>query len=200
MNDSTAVLLSGGMDSSALCVWKPPRAAITIDYGQVCAKAELVAARQICVELGITLHEVSLNGHELGSGDLAGRAASTLAPASDWWPFRNQLLVTAAAMRAVSVGIDHLMLGTVKSDANHTDGTTRFIETMDQLLGLQEGGLRLSAPAIDLTSVKLIQRSRIDIGILCWTHSCHTSNFACGACRGCSKHREVMAGLGYEPF
>ena len=185
MNDSTAVLLSGGMDSSALCAWKSPRAAIAVDYGQVCAEAELVAARQICAELGITLYEVSLNCHELGSGDLAGRAASTLAPATDWWPFRNQLLVTAAAMRAVSLGVNHLMFGTVKSDANHADGTALFIETMDELLQLQEGGLRLSAPAIDLTSVELIQRSRIKAGILCWAHSCHTSNVACGACRGC---------------
>src|SRR5207244_13372666 len=100
----------------------------------------------------------------------------------------------------VSVGIDQLMLGTVKSDANHADGTALFIETMNQLLGLQEGGLRLSAPAIDLTSVELIQRSRIKAGILWWAHSCPPSNVACGACRGCTKHREVIAGLGYEPF
>jgi len=200
MNEQAAVLLSGGLDSTALCAWKRPRVAITINYGQVCAAAEIVAARQICAELDISLHELSLNCRELGSGDLAGHPASAFAPASDWWPYRNQLLVTTAAMRAIAIDVDHLMIGTVASDSNHTDGTVQFIDAMDRVLAMQEGALRLSAPAITLTSVELIQRSSINISTLCWAHSCHTNNLACGRCRGCNKHRQVMAGLGYEPF
>jgi 7-cyano-7-deazaguanine synthase len=200
MNDNVAILLSGGMDSSALCAWIRPQAAIFIDYGQVCAEAEAEAAEQIARELSVKFHTLALDCEKLGSGDLAGTPPAAMAPASDWWPFRNQLLVTAAAMRSVMLGLDHLMLGTVETDSNHADGSIAFIQALSALLQLQEGNLRLSAPAIEMNTVELIQRSGIDLGILCWTHSCHRSNLACGDCRGCNKHREVMAGLGYEPY
>jgi len=103
-------------------------------------------------------------------------------------------------MRAVALGVTDLMLGTVESDTYHADGTAAFINAMDRLLALQEGHLRLSAPALELTSVELVRRSEIDFPVLCWAHSCHKASVACGACRGCNKHREVMAGLGYDPF
>ena len=103
-------------------------------------------------------------------------------------------------MRAVTLGVKHLMLGTVSSDASHADGTPHFVHALSSVLELQEAGLRLSAPAIGLTSIELVRRSNLDLPILCWAHSCHRANFACGTCRGCNKHREVMSGLGYDPF
>lgn len=42
----TAILLSGGMDSIALAYWKRPEIAITIDYGQKPAAAEVVASKR----------------------------------------------------------------------------------------------------------------------------------------------------------
>ena len=38
---------------------------------------------------------------DLGSGDLVGKAANVAAPASEWWPYRNQMLVTLAAMECI---------------------------------------------------------------------------------------------------
>lgn len=198
MTEPSAILLSGGMDSTALCALLKPQLAIFISYGQKCADAELQASSQICHELDIPFDPVFIECSSLGSGDLSGQPAISVAPASDWWPFRNQLLITAAATRAVSLNIQSLLIGTVRSDASHADGTPQFIEAMSKLLLLQEGRLDLCAPAIQLSTAELVKKSNIDISILHWTHSCHRGNFACGLCRGCNKHREVMIELGYE--
>jgi 7-cyano-7-deazaguanine synthase len=195
-----AVLLSGGMDSISLAAWLRPGAAITIDYGQACAAAEICAAQHISGLMGIQHHTIHADCSSFGSGDLCGAASLPCAPASDWWPFRNQLLITLAAMYAVRLGVHRLLLGTVRSDSFHIDGTPQFIEALDQVVRMQEGAISVVAPAISMTTVELIRKSGVDLSLLCWAHSCHTNNFACGFCRGCFKHREVMGALGHEPY
>lgn len=195
-----AVLLSGGMDSISLAAWLKPNAAITIDYGQVCAAAEICAAKHVSMVLGIEHHTIRADCSSLGSGDLSGSSPLPCAPETDWWPFRNQLLITLAAMHAVRLGIKRLLLGTVRSDAFHVDGTEKFIEAVDRVVQMQEGGISIVAPAIAMTSTELIQKSGIEFSLLSWAHFCHVSDFACGLCRGCNKHREVMGALGHEPY
>jgi 7-cyano-7-deazaguanine synthase len=195
----TAVLLSGGMDSLALTWWKRPEVAITINYGQLAADAELNASSAICKELGIR-HEVFRLSElcVLGSGDLAGTAQDPLAPASDWWPYRNQLLITIAAMRSIRLGINQLLIGTVQSDGSHLDGTPTFVEAMSHVLMMQEGALSVSAPAIHMSTAELILTSEIPANQLAWAHSCHKSNIPCGNCRGCNKYFSVYGELGYD--
>lgn len=41
-----ALLLSGGMDSISVAFWKRPEIAISIDYGQRAAEAEITAANR----------------------------------------------------------------------------------------------------------------------------------------------------------
>src|SRR5688500_9014701 len=97
----TALLLSGGMDSIALAWWKRPDLAFTVDYGQLAAAEEIDASAAICRELGTPHVVLRLDARELGSGDMAGSSPDPNAPASDWWPYRNQFLVTLVAMKAV---------------------------------------------------------------------------------------------------
>ena len=52
----TGLLLSGGMDSLCIAWWKRPDVAITIDYGQLPAAAEIAASTAICQQLGIEHH------------------------------------------------------------------------------------------------------------------------------------------------
>jgi 7-cyano-7-deazaguanine synthase len=182
-----AILLSGGI-------------AITIDYGQSCAEAEMRASRQICKELNMKHEEIRVDCGSLGSGDLAGLPASSVAPVPEWWPFRNQLLITLAAMRAIELDVATLIVGAVRTDASHVDGTSKFFKRIDDLMCMQEGNIRICTPAIKLSSSELVRASGIDLSILAWAHSCHRSNFACGNCRGCYKHRSVMVELGYEAY
>src|SRR5258705_8355664 len=105
-----AVLLSGGMDSISLAAWLRPTTAITIDYGQVCASAEICAAKHVSMLLGIDHHTIRADCSSLGSGDLCGTNSLPCAPATEWWPFRNQLLITLSAMYGVRLGVKRLIL------------------------------------------------------------------------------------------
>ncbi len=192
---STALLLSGGLDSICLAWWKRPESAITIDYGQLAASAEIAAAAQICAELDVTHHVVRVDCRALGSGDMAGRSPDVLAPASDWWPYRNQLLITLAAMTGVSKGISRLLLGTVRSDSGHQDGTADFVRAISTALAIQEGGIIVEAPAIAMTTVELARGAGVPLSLLSWAHSCHRSDVACGDCRGCNKYFDVLREL-----
>ncbi|MBD8204780.1 7-cyano-7-deazaguanine synthase [Pseudomonas viridiflava] len=194
----TALLLSGGMDSLSIAWWKRPAVAITLNYGQLAAEAEIAASRTICKQLGIDHHIITIDCRPLGSGDMAGNVADQLAPASDWWPYRNQLLITMAAMKAISLGVSRLWLGTVKSDVVHRDGSPEFIDVISELLSLQEGGLVVEAPAIELSTAELVRASGIPPGSLAWAHSCHKSNVPCGNCRGCNKYFHVFDEVGHD--
>lgn len=194
----TALLLSGGMDSLSIAYWKRPDIGITIDYGQLAAEAEIAASSLICGRLEIEHYVLRIDCRSLGSGDMAGTAPNNNAPASDWWPFRNQLLTTLAAMKAIALGADELMLGTVKSDSSHIDGSQEFVDAMHALLSMQEGRICLSAPAIEMSTVELIRIAKVPLSFLSWAHSCHKANVACANCRGCNKYFEVLSELDYE--
>jgi 7-cyano-7-deazaguanine synthase len=194
---SAALLLSGGMDSLSLAWWRRPALAITIDYGQLPAAAEIAAATAICEALDIEHSIVHVDCSSLGSGDMAGERSSPHAPASDWWPYRNQLLVTLAAMRGIEKGVRKLLLGTVASDGSHRDGTVEFVHSINELMKMQEGGLGVEAPAINFSTCELIRVAQVPMELLAWAHSCHRSNVPCGACRGCNKYFQTLRELGY---
>ncbi|WP_449632397.1 7-cyano-7-deazaguanine synthase [Rahnella aceris] len=196
MTAKTGIILSGGMDSSCLAWWLKPQIAITIDYGQKAAKAEFESSALICDALGIEHHFIKVDCRELGSGDMAGKMSNTYAPASDWWPYRNQLLITISAMKAISLGVNKLLIGSVKSDSIHKDGSINFVEKISGLLNLQEGELEVKAPGIELSTLELIEKSGMPIELLLLTHSCHKDIVPCNNCRGCNKHNEILDHLG----
>lgn len=193
----TALLLSGGMDSIAIAWWKRPDIAITLDYGQRAAKAEIKAASVTCSTLKIVHHVIKVDCSSLGSGDMAGVAADSKAPSSDWWPYRNQMLISLAAMKAIALGVTHLWIGTVKSDGTHLDGTLAFVEKISDLMAFQEGRMVVEAPAIELSTAELVRISAVTPGGLAWAHSCHKANVPCGNCSGCNKYFQVLDEVGY---
>lgn len=195
-----ALLLSGGMDSIAIAYWKRPAIAVTIDYGQRPAAGEVRASGAVAEALGIEHHLVSADLSALGSGDMAETGALDIAPLSEWWPFRNQMLVTLAAMRTIALGVERLLIGTLKTDGRHADGRPEFIQAMNAVQRLQEGEMMLEAPAIELTAAELIRTSGVPMDVLAWAHSCHVADYACGMCRGCRKHYETLQELGVDPY
>lgn len=186
------ILLSGGMDSISLAYWKKPEVAITIDYGQACAESEIRTGSIISKSLGMEHHIIRVDCRSLGSGDLVNTDAIDKSPSSEWWPYRNQLLITLACMKGISLGIKELMVGSVRSDSFHLDGTFGFFDRINKLMEYQEGNIKITSPCIELSTVELINVSNIPNTLLHWAHSCHKSNFACGNCRGCNKYRQVL--------
>lgn len=200
MGNRTAVLLSGGMDSIALAYWLRPEMAITIDYGQRAAAAEIRAAKKVCEELSIKHDVLMIDCRSLGTGDMAGSGQLDCAPSSEWWPFRNQLLITFAAARLIKFGMNRLLVGSVKTDGDYADGRPEFYRAINNIVYNQEGGIHIDAPALDMSSDELIRMSGIGLDLLSWAHSCTHGNYACGRCRSCLKHMAVMKRIGFLEY
>lgn len=188
------LLFSGGIDSSALAAWKRPDVALTIDYGQRPAKGEIAAATAIASELGVKHEVLKVDLPNLGIGLLAGRPPSKIGTAPEWWPYRNQMLITLAGMRFVSQGLKQIIFGAVAGDV-HADGKRSFVKSMNALMRGQEGRVRVWAPAIAITPQQLLKRSNFPLELIGLTFSCHVMEYACGKCRGCQKHAEVLSKL-----
>lgn len=188
----TGLLLSGGLDSISILYWKRPNFALTINYGQNCAEAEKKAAEYACKQLGIEHHILSIDCSILGSGDLSKKDPHQLAPHSDWWPFRNQLLITFAAMYLIKYKVSKIYIGSLQPDKQFKDGTSKFTELISNLISFQEGSINIEAPAINMTTNELIKKSNIPLSILLCAHSCHKGNIPCGKCRGCNKYISIV--------
>jgi 7-cyano-7-deazaguanine synthase len=187
------------MDSISIAWWKRPDVAISVDYGQRAAAAELEASGEVCRITGIRHEIIRVDCSSLGSGSMAGLAPLAAAPVPEWWPFRNQLVLTLAGIAAVRLGISSLMIGALMTDGEHADGRPDFVEAISNLMSLQEGGITVTAPAISMTAVDLVRLSGIPREVLAWAHSCHIGNLACGQCRGCVKHYKTWEALGWDP-
>jgi 7-cyano-7-deazaguanine synthase len=191
--DAVKVLLfSGGIDSSALAWWCSPDILLTINYGQRVWSGEKRAAQAIAAYTG-AIHEIVVTDlSPLGSGSLASKTPVMSAPSTEWWPYRNQLLITIAAMRFVTEGPVEILIGSVASDTTHSDGRAEFRSSINHLLSVQEGMVSVAAPASALSSIELVRSAGIPLEVLGFTFSCHVSDPPCAECRGCIKHRETL--------
>lgn len=187
------LLFSGGMESTALAWSISPDRLIFINYGQIPADGERKAANLISAKLKLPLDEVCVDASSLGAGDMVGLNPTKYSQASENWPFRNQLLITIAAMRYANYNIKELIIGTVITDAIHADGTTSFLSRVESLVQCEIPELRVTAPAIKIDTLTLIRKSGVPKNLLGWTFSCHRGVVACGNCRGCQKAIEVFS-------
>lgn len=195
--NKTAVLLSGGIDSICIAYWKKPDMAFTIDYGQVCAEAEIHSAAIICKKLGIEHHIIRIDCSSLGSGLLSGKPTVEDSPSEEWWPYRNQLLVTLACMKGISLGVKKLYVGSVRTDGvQHKDGTPEFYDMLSRLMSYQEGGITVEMPAHSMDTYELVEASGTPLDLLLYSHSCHVSNKPCMKCKGCEKNYAVRLKYG----
>jgi 7-cyano-7-deazaguanine synthase len=202
------LLLSGGHDSIALAAWRRPTACLTIDYGQRPVEGEMRASKAAADALELPWHTFRVDLTPVGSGllhdgptsaaDIAtGGVRADGAPSPEWWPYRNQLLVSLAAAWALPRGYDELLVGSVAPDGvRHMDGTAGFYDRLDEVVAYQEGQMRVTAPAVGMTTVDLIKVSGVDDAVLGYAHSCHIAAYPCGLCPGCRKHHDVITESG----
>lgn len=189
-----ALLFSGGVESTCLAAMTKPDLALTINYGQVCAAGEIRAAKHIASIIGMSHRVVEVSLGHLGAGDMTGIPSEEVeGRVPEHWPFRNQMLLTVAAMTLAGCGLRELIIGTVLTDRVHNDGTPEFLSAMEQLLQTQLSNFNLSAPAATIHTEDLVRRSGVSRDLLGWTFSCHRSEVACGACRGCKKSIDLFA-------
>lgn len=193
-----AILLSGGIDSICLAYHLKPHIAYTIDYGQTVAEREIYVSNFVCQKLGIQHKVIRVDCKNLGSGTLANSDNLSISPSEEWWPFRNQLLITLASMQGIKDDISEIYLASVKSDNFHKDGTKNFYKLSDELVSYQEGKIRILCPTLEYFSHELVSKFKVPLELLSIAHSCHISNFACGKCSGCIKQLKVRHEINME--
>lgn len=168
---------------------------MTIDYGQLPAAGEIAAAKKIAATLKLEHTILSASLAEFGRGEMVGERALEESQVPEHWPLRNQMLITLAAMKYADLGLTEIMIGTVVSDFVHSDGSPDFVERLNALIDVQISGLRVSAPAIAMSTRELVDASGLASDTLGWCFSCHRAPLACGACRGCTKTLELLSSL-----
>ena len=189
------LLFSGGVESTCLALMHHPDLLLTIDYGHKSAEGELRTSSFIANYLKMKHETLRVCINSLGVGDLAGGVTLDGREATEFWPFRNQFLITLASMKCVKEKFNEIFIGTVSTDSVHEDGTKSFIEVMNRVLQQQMPTLSVSAPAIEMNTLELVKSSGISKDLLGWTFSCHKANVACGQCRGCFKTIELRQKL-----
>jgi len=193
----SVLLLSGGLDSTALAQLYRPTLSVVIDYGQRCAQAETQAACAVGRALDLRVQTLRVDLTAIGAGLLADDKPVDHAPSPEWWPYRNQLLVTTGAALALHEKLDTVLVGTVNGDGErHVDGTPAFYDLLDRVISLQEGGIRVAAPALPYSSAELITLSGLQEDVAAYTVSCHRANLPCGTCPGCHKRVGVLRDVG----
>jgi 7-cyano-7-deazaguanine synthase len=170
-----------------------PDIAIIVDYGQVSAKGEIDASKSICDYIGIDHRVVSARADFVKIGLLAGIRSVEGKNNPEFWPFRNQFIITCALMGIYSESVNQLLIGTVRGDKKFADGTKGFLDAANALIAVQEERIMIEAPAIDITSAELLVRSGLPKSLIGLTFSCHAADVACGECPGCVKNRALLA-------
>lgn len=194
------LLFTGGLDSTALAWMLRPEKLLFLNYGQRSAKGEERAARAVATAVGINLdiRHVDLSAFGLGTMSASGAPLASISKAPEFWPYRNQMLITLAAMTYAGDPMTEILVGTVVGDDVHPDGRKEFVSAVNTLVR-QQSGVRVVAPAIEMTTTQLVRKAAVPKSVLGWTFSCHTGEWACGSCRGCNKHRQVIECLEAGP-
>lgn len=203
------MVLSGGMDSVTMLheYAADIELAVNFSYGSNHNARELECARYHCGLLGIELVEIDLSfiGLHFHSSLLEGPDAI---PEGEYdfdnmkstvVPFRNGIMLAAAAGLAESHGLSVIMIANHAGDhALYPDCRDTFIKAMAEAIkaGTYEG-IQLKAPYTLLTKADIALRGK-RLGIdYATTYSCYRGlEKHCGRCGTCIERRQALKEAG----
>ena len=208
MKDALMVL-SGGMDSVTMLYDYAADIALAVNftYGSNHNARELECARLHCHRLGIELVEIDLSfmGRHFSSSLLSGADAIPEGNYDDEnmkstvVPFRNGIMLAAAAGLAESRGLKAVMLANHSGDhAIYPDCRPGFVKAMGAAIaeGTYEH-IELRAPYTSLTKGQIAARGAalgVDFAL---TYSCYKGGAKhCGKCGTCTERRQALAEAG----
>lgn len=203
------MVLSGGMDSVTMLYEYAAEIdmAVNFTYGSNHNERELECARLHCQRLGIELIEVDLTfiGKFFHSSLLEGADAI---PEGEYdfdnmkstvVPFRNGIMLAAAAGIAESHGLDTVMIANHAGDhALYPDCRENFIKAMSK--AIEEGtyeGIVVKAPYTLLSKADIAIRGK-RLGVdYSKTYSCYRGGEKhCGRCGTCIERKQALADAG----
>lgn len=208
---NSLMVLSGGMDSVTMLFEYQSSIdlAVFFNYGSNHNARELASARYHAAKLDIELVEIDLSfiGEYFHSSLLEGADAI---PEGDYdfdnmkstvVPFRNGIMLAAAAGLAESRGLTRIMIANHAGDhALYPDCRSAFIKAM--ATAISEGtydNIMLYAPYTLLTKSQIAERGK-NLGIdYSRTYSCYKGGKRhCGKCGTCIERRQALAEAGIE--
>ena len=211
MKKNSLIILSGGMDSVTMLheYASSIDLAVTFNYGSNHNAREIECARLHCEQLGIEhmIIDLSFIGEYFHSSLLEGASAI---PEGDYdfdnmkstvVPFRNGIMLSAAAGLAESRGLTRVMIANHAGDhAIYPDCRASFIKAMSR--AISEGtydNIMLYAPYTHLTKAQIACRGKcLDIDYAP-TYSCYKGgNYHCGVCGTCRERRAALAEAGID--
>lgn len=188
-NKKAIILLSGGLDSIvSLAVCKEKYnivKAIHFNYGQIAAKREIAAFKNICKYYDI-------NGSLIDLKWLAELTENNETISNDskkyWIPNRNALFINIAACFAESLNCDFIIIGANKTEAeDFKDNSSDFVKSANKLFKYStQNNVKLAAPLINLDKNEIIKKAlelKVPLNLI-W--SCyHNKEKHCGKCPSC---------------
>lgn len=208
---NSVIVLSGGMDSVTMLYEYADRIALAVNfsYGSNHNEREAACARWHCRKLGIELVEIDMSfiGENFHSSLLEGAEAI---PEGDYdfdnmkstvVPFRNGIMLAAAAGLAESRGLAHVMIANHSGDhALYPDCRNSFIEAMSKAISAGTyDGITVFAPYTRLDKAEIARHGK-RLGIdYRQTYSCYKGGEKhCGVCGTCRERKAALAEAGIE--
>ena len=196
-NNSVVVLLSGGLDSTAVIGYlhsmNVPVYALSFIYGQNTADKEIQSSKAVCKYYGVEHHQILDLGFVkdfLISGLIEKDTYLTSENKLKMYvPFRNSIFLSFAVAWAESIGAAEVGIGSHLTGPICPDNSPEYISTFQQLIELgtmKKPPIRINAPFVNMNKVQLIQNA-IDLKVpfeLTW--SCfNAGEYPCGICPNC---------------
>lgn len=210
------ILLSGGLDSSANLAFADyfdqPLLALTVDYGQRAAKAEVRASKALAAHYGVA-HEVlelkwlgalggsALTASELKMPHVQAADLDNLKITQDsakkvWVPNRNGVLINAAAAIAESRGYQQVVVGfNAEEAATFPDNSAQFLGVASLSLRYStSNGVKVGCYTDMMNKVQIVQALQnlekpfpFDLVWSCYESGESTQGKMCGVCESCQR-------------
>lgn len=212
----SVVLLSGGLDSTVALAQARREGqvllALTFDYGQRAAEAEIRASGRICAHYGLAhqviklpfLQEIThcalVNREsavpELSAGQLDNADVTAQTARAVWVPNRNGLFINIAAAYAESLGAGCVVTGFNREEAQtFPDNSLDFVRAISQSLAFSTlNRVQVVSYTLMLDKKEIVALGRRLGAPLELVWSCyHGGVEMCGRCESCQRLQRALA-------
>lgn len=198
------IIYSGGLDSTVLLhnYKNDIRLAVSFDYGSKHSQKELACALVNCGLLNTrhTIIDITSIGKNLKSAllsneDIMSCEYSEQSIANTIVPFRNGIMLAAAAGIAESYSLDTVMIANHSGDhAIYPDCTAMFINNMNATIKAGTNNkVSLCAPFTNIDKTQIV-RIGAECGVnFALTYSCYNGyDIHCGVCSTCRERKQAF--------